>query len=271
MKKYFLTLILCSLLVVGCSSDSSINNKQREGTHTSQTKSSDKTPAMWFFDEGTKTWKSSPDAPPCDDPFVFDQSPVNVSAVTSVLYPGQTRGNNYKAHGGFAFDNSQTNEIAVSLPLDAFLVEGSRYIESGEVQYLLDFVSDCGIAVRFDHLRILSDDVMKIIDDNFPEAKVNESRTTKVHPAVKFQAGDSIATSVGFIETKNVSFDFGVYDYRQRNEASKDPTFASEKGLFASQTFYGVCWFSMLPQADAQRIQSLPSRDVQMGTTSDYC
>ena len=49
----------------------------------------------------------------CPDPFVF-QLPIDINKATSVLYPGQIRGGDYKAHGGFRFDKSLPNEITVT-------------------------------------------------------------------------------------------------------------------------------------------------------------
>ena len=72
-------------------------------------------------------------------------SPADLSLATSVLYPGQLRGNDYKAHGGLRFDNSQSHEITVKIPMNAKLTSGSRYIEQGEIQYLLEFTTACGI------------------------------------------------------------------------------------------------------------------------------
>ena len=55
----------------------------------------------------------------CPTPLL--QTPVDLSKVTSILYPGQERGGNYKAHGGFGFDNATDNLVTVKIPLSGFL------------------------------------------------------------------------------------------------------------------------------------------------------
>src|SRR5205807_1410077 len=88
-------------------------------------------------------WKATSTAPKCSTPLI-KQSPVDTTQVEAILYPGQTRGQ-YKAHGGFRWNASHGNSVDVKLALDGELIDASRYIESGEVQYLLDFLSPCGI------------------------------------------------------------------------------------------------------------------------------
>ena len=57
----------------------------------------------------------------CPEPFVF-QLPIDIDKATSVLYPGQVRGEDYKAHGGFRFDGSKNDEIVVKAPYDAYVI-----------------------------------------------------------------------------------------------------------------------------------------------------
>ena len=71
---------------------------------------------VWNKGVGTKS--ASPTAPAggnslpsCPTPLL--QTPVDLSKVTSILYPGQERGGNYKAHGGFGFDNATDNLVTV--------------------------------------------------------------------------------------------------------------------------------------------------------------
>ena len=70
--------------------------------------------------------------------------------------------------------------------------------------------------------------------------------------------GEVIATEVGFLN--NVFLDFGVYDMRQKNEASRDPAWAGAHSQFPADS-YGICWLNSLPQADSLAVKSLPSRD----------
>lgn len=210
---------------------------------------------------------TSADATPsssCPTPLL--QTPVDLSKVTSILYPGQERGGNYKAHGGFGFDNATDNLVTVKIPLNGKVTRVVRYREIGEIQYLFEFEGDCGVSFRFDHLRKLTAKFEAIVSV-FPIKE--DTRTDLVDPPVAVKVGEVIATEVGFLN--NVSVDFGVYDMRQKNEASKDPAWASAHSQFPADS-YGICWLDSLPQADSLAVKSLPSRDgTKNGQKSDYC
>ncbi len=200
-------------------------------------------------------------------------SPVDVSKATSILYPGQTRGGDFKPHGGFRFDGLKNEDVTVTVPLAAKVTSGSRYIERGEVQYMFDFEGDCGINYRFDHLKTLSAK-FQAIADKLPAAKVDDSRTTAVSPEVSVATGEVVATAVGFAvgdNGPNVSVDFGVYDKRQKNASSKDAAWVAAHSEDGDQAYYGVCWFDLLPAADAAIVKALPAGDSAAGKTSDYC
>ena len=87
-------------------------------------------------------WKVSGTPPACPNPLV--ELPVDINQATSILYPGQSRGGDFKPHGGFRFDNQKNNSVTVTAPLDAELVYASRYIEMGELQYMFDFIAPAG-------------------------------------------------------------------------------------------------------------------------------
>ena len=200
----------------------------------------------------------------CPTPLL--QTPVDLSRVTSILYPGQERGGNYKAHGGFGFDNATDNLVTVKIPLSGKITRVVRYRELGEVQYLFEFDGNCGVSFRFDHLRKLTAKFEAVVNA-FPIKE--DTRTDLVSPPVAVMVGEVIATEVGFLN--NVSVDFGVYDMRQKNEASKDPAWASAHSQFPADS-YGICWFDSLPQADSAAVKLLPSRDgSKNGQKSDYC
>lgn len=206
----------------------------------------------------------------CPDPIL--QSPVDIAKVTSVLYPGQARGGQYKPHGGFRLDNSNNDAVEVRAPMDAKLVDGSRYIEQNEHQFLLDFKSDCGVDFRFDHLLTLSPKLQAEVD-KLPTPQKDDSRTTNFKRQISVKAGEVIATAVGFPQTHNVSFDFGVYDTRQPNDASKESAYmaAHPDVNNNNQLKYAVCWFDYLPKSDATKLKALPAADQNAGKTSDYC
>ena len=186
---------------------------------------------LWSKGVGTKSASpaaqatSSPSAgamPSSSCPTPLLQTPVDLSKVTSILYPGQERGGNYKAHGGFGFDNATDNSVTVKIPLHGKITRVVRYKELGEIQYLFEFEGDCGVSFRFDHLRKLTAKFEAVVNV-FPIKE--DTRTDLVSPPVAVKVGEVIATEVGFLN--NVSVDFGVYDMRQKNEASKDPSWAS--------------------------------------------
>jgi len=154
--------------------------------------------------------------------------------------------------------------------MDARVVQGSRYIELGETQYLFDLQSPCGLRFRFDHLLTLSP-AFQALAALLPTAQQNNSRTTRFETPLSVKAGDVIATAVGFGSTSNVSLDFGVYDLRQPNEASTRPVFQAAHGMFRETAYYGICWLELLPAADAAKVKALPAGDQQLGKTSDYC
>ena len=199
----------------------------------------------------------------CPTPLL--QSPVDLSKVTSILYPGQERGGNYKAHGGFGFDDATDNSVTVEIPLDGKITRVARYRELGEVQYLFEFEGNCGVSFRLDHLRELTAKFEAVVAA-FPIKE--DSRTELVNPPVAVMLGEVIATEVGFLN--NVFLDFGVYDMRQKNEASRDPAWAGAHSQFPADS-YGICWLDALPQADSLVVKALPSRDGASGKKSDYC
>ena len=213
----------------------------------------------------SRSTTSSSTIPKSSCPTPLLQTPVDLSAVTSILYPGQERGGNYKAHGGFGFDNATNNLVTVKIPLSGKITRVVRYREMGEVQYLFEFEGDCGVSFRFDHLRKLAAKFESVVNA-FPIKE--DTRTDLVSPPVSVSVGEVIATEVGFLN--NVSVDFGVYDMRQKNEASKDPAWASAHSQFPADS-YGICWLNSLPQADSAAVKLLPSRDAQNGKKSDYC
>lgn len=249
------------------------NNKKPAGSQASvnQSQPSSSSPGntavSWSFNGNE--WVSSGKAPSCQDPLTIN-SPVDISKATSILYPGQYRGGNYKPHGGFRFDGTPNNGITVTVPQDSIVYKGSRYIESGELQQMFILIAPCGIMYRFDHLAKLSDDFQKLAD-KLPEAKVDDSRTTNFTDLPAVKAGDVVATSVGFSKTNNTGVDFGVYDLRAKNEASKAAAWQKEHSSDIEFGAYAICWLNNLTGKDKTTALSLPGGDGQAGKQSDYC
>jgi hypothetical protein len=182
---------------------------------------------------------------------------VQLDNVTAILYPGQERGGDFKPHGGFRFDSLTNEEVTVVAPLDGRLVGSSRYLEQGEVQYLLDFETECGVAYRFDHLLVLSPKLAEAVA-SLPEPQADDSRTTPLQGTSVAQ-GEVIATAVGLQNSSNVFVDFGVYDSNENPQP------------FQSLRENAMCWFDLLSPEDATLVRSLPAGDSVSGKTSEYC
>lgn len=212
-------------------------------------------------------WQANGTPPACPSPVL--QAPTNLTTVTSILYPGQTRGGNYKPHGGFRFDTATSNTEQVTAPMAGQVVDGSRYLVNGETQYMFDIIAPCGMMYRLGHLLTLTPK-FQAIADQFPSPQEGDSRTTNVNPPVAVTLGEQLATAIGVtVGGRNVFFDFGVYDLRQKNTAAASATYLSAHPSALEQ--HAVCWFGLLPAADAAKVKALPPGDPTSGKTSDYC
>lgn len=221
--------------------------------------------ASWMFD-GT-TWRVSGKPPTCPSPLTL-VAPVDLKKATAILYPGQSRGGNYKPHGGFRFDKSKNTDIKVKAPMDAVVVEGSRYLEGGEVQYMFSFINPCGIMYRFDHLHTLAPKLAALAE-KLPAPKNGDSRTTPFNSGVAVTAEEVVATAVGFPKSNNTSVDWGVYDLRNKNAAAQNPSFAAQHDN--QQAEHALCWFDVLSAGDKASVKKLPAGDAKSGKKSDYC
>lgn len=232
----------------------------------------------WAFNEHKLEWFTPTGKPStCRDPFVFDQSPVDLSKIMVIGMPGAYRGYNYKPHGGLRLSNPDSGLIDIKMPTDATLVGLTRYYEGSppELQYLLTFETDCGIAFRFDHIYTLTP-AFQAIADTTPEPKVNDTHVDPNIPfkRTKFKRGDLVATEVGFPRVKNFGFDFGAYDYRHRNKISENPGWVAIHNQYQSLEWFGTCWIDQLPGADAAKAKELAFviiNSAKPNIISDYC
>lgn len=221
-----------------------------------------------IWQQSDSGWRSSAAPPDCKQPFV--KMPADISKITSVLYPGQTRGGNYKTHGGFRFDNTKDNKITVTAPFDAYLVRGGSYLAENEIQYTFDAINNCGVMYRVGHVRELPDRLIKIAD-TWPAAS-NNSATQSIDPPMFIKQGEILGTKVGIISEGNTFFDFGLYDYRQENEASKNSAYQSAHTQDKELSWHAVCWLKgWLPAADQSKLLALPAGDPNSEKNSDYC
>lgn len=215
------------------------------------------------------TWQPSTPPPTCPSP-LLKTSPVDISQVTAVLYPGQTRGQ-YSSQGSFIFGNSNDNNLEAKLAMDAYISAGSRYIQSGSIQYMFEFTNSCGIKLRYDHLLKLSDPFINIAEA-LPQPTQNNLAISTVNSKPRFKAGQLIATAIGTPKPLfTVTMDFGVYDLRQPNEVSKTIVYAEAHKMTGETDYYGICWLTSLPGKDAATAKSLPAGNATTGKTSDYC
>ncbi len=196
-------------------------------------------------------------------------TPVDISLVTSVLYPGQPRGDAYKPHGGFRFDNQPNNNITVTVPLDAMIRRGSRAFRNGENQYAFEFIAPCGIFYTFGHMLELSPKYLAIANSLPLIGDFAEQQFFDVVPPVAASQGEIIATGVGFVKNNNVFVEWAVLDLRHKNGFSIRPEWAAEFGSGFDE--YAVCWLEMLPAEDTARLKALPGGDHEYGKLSDYC
>lgn len=261
---FVMIIVLATAVILAIYYVSKQESNNSGGTNSSGTVSTNVT---WM--QTSSGWKPSTKPPQCpQQPMLV--SPVDITLVTAILYPGQERGGDFKPHGGFRFDRTDGNSVVVKAPLDAVITVGSSYLEGGEIQYLFEFMNSCGIAYRFDHLRVLSDKLQKIAD-TWPKPTESDSRTHTVGGKITVTQGEILATKIGFLATSNPGVDFGVYDYRQENEASKSSEFRKAQESEKSQAYFAVCWFDWLPPQDATIVKSLPAGDGKNGKTSAYC
>jgi hypothetical protein len=249
-------------------SNQNIQDQQsNENNQTNNNNSnSTQTIVMWSFDGNT--WKAMGSAPECMDPITIS-SPADMSKATNILYPGQVRGSDYKPHGGIRFDGQLNDSITVQAPMSGFVWRGSRYIEAGEVQYMIDIINSCGFLYRLDHLRVLTPKFQALME-TLPEAQIDDSRTYNFITQVEVEEGEEIATSVGHINTANAAFDLGIFDLRQPNEISKNPTWAAQHQNEKETAYFAQCWLDFLQEPDQSIAKSLPGGGTE-GKVSDYC
>ncbi len=266
MKKILLivagTTIISALIVIFVLK----NDTSKKSTQTLPTE------VTWELRE-SNIWKPTGTPPACADPFTLT-SPVDISKVTAILYPGQVRGDAYKPHGAFRFSEDSNNQVIVTVPFDAQIIRGSRAFRNGENQYSFEFIVPCGIWYSFGHLLELSPKFLEIanklplVDDDAEGFHVQQFYD--VRPPVAVKTGEVIATAVGYAKQKNVFVDFGVLDLRHKN----GNTIRSEWAAKYSPQFdeYAVCWMDLLPAVDREHLRSLfGSGDVESGVKSDYC
>jgi hypothetical protein len=214
--------------------------------------------------------------PDCPDTITLNTPSPQLKKATSVFYPGQNRtlasGPVYQSFGGFRFDTSKNTDVSVTMPFNGYAFRGNRMLVNGETQYSFDLANACGIMVRVGHLRTLSPG-LQALADTLPAATATSSQYATISPVVGFSSGDTLATSVGLSGStpKNVMFDFGVYDLRTTNAATKTAAYKTAHADTAELSYHGICWLNLLSTKDRATAQKLPVADSTAGKISDYC
>ncbi len=229
--------------------------------------------ALSFWKQDENGWRTIGEPPACPNPLELP-SPVDLSKATSVLYPGQMRSVGYENTAGFRFDGERNEAIVVTAPMDGEVIQAARFIAGGDIQYVFDILSSCGIMTRFDHLLRLTPKFQEIAD-GLPEPKENDSRSTFINPPVKVSSGEVIATAVGIASGGHPQFGgvntfvaWTVFDFRAKNKASLDSSWASEHPTL---DHYVVCPYDYLSSQDQELVKGLPASDSMSGTKSDFC
>ena len=230
--------------------------------------------ASWTFDG--KSWQVRGAPPPCPDPLTLP-SPVDINLVSGILYPGQDRGNDYKPHGAFRFDNRDTNDIEVRAIMDGYILKASRYEDfGGEIQNFMFYVNPCGIMIMHDHFLTPSPKLQEIFD-KLPIGQNGDSRTTYIEPKVYVKKGEILATEIGYrnfpggYKNKNIGVDFGLYDLRKTNGVNYDSSFRTKFPMIDEYGTHAVCWLDYLEEPGRSLVRSLPGVDGRSGASSDYC
>jgi hypothetical protein len=266
-----IVLLLIVIAAIGFTGWRVVSHKKRDGGTASPNSSGR---VIWDTDQ-KGNWTPSSTPPDCPAQPMLSV-PVEPRLITSVLYPGQYRGdpsdiNNYKSHGGFRFDNLKNNDVQIRMPISGYVTETARYTVQGQTQATFNVQNPCGVMVKFGHLLKLSSQFQAIAD----KATVNpraDSHTTAVNPPVYVKKGDLVATRTGI--PGNTFLDFGVYDLRTTNASGKDMQYVDTHGgpIYMSLSAHAVCWLhNWLPSSDEQVLNSLPAGDSNSGKTSDYC
>ena len=222
--------------------------------------------ANWHY------WAREGSPPACTEPIVL-ASPVDLSLVTAILYPGQVRGDgpeDFKPHGGFTL-KAGIKSVELRAPMDGYLTSVAKFTDDFGLHYGLTFQNPCGIQFLGGHFGALPPDIAAVVD-KVPLKGYGESRTEPIFPPYFVKKGQVIVT--GLQEKANPErpgFDWGVADLRQENAASKDPRFRSLYGYAPWNTYYGVCWLDLLPPEQESIVRSFPGGDYREGKNSEYC
>lgn len=227
---------------------------------------------FWHYADGKMRWAREGSPPPCQEPLILG-SPVDLNLVQGILYPGQVRGDgpeDFKPHGGFQLKAGNTS-VELRAPMDGYLTSVAKFTDEFGLHYSLIFQHPCGIQFGGGHWGALPSDIQAIMG-KIPLKAYGDSRTEEIIPPYFVKKGQIIVT--GLQEKANPErpgFDWGVADYRQENEVSKNERFRDLYGAHPWNTYYGVCWIDLLPADQKPIVKSFPGVDMKSGKYSEYC
>lgn len=239
------------------------------GSDSTESKGSATSSVVVWNNDGNGAWTASGKAPSCSG-VVWSLPVDSLTGVEAVLDPGQIRGGRYKAHGGLRLAES---DIVVRAPIAGYIVSVAAYREppgpNGELQYLIDIQNPCGLAVRFDHLRVLDPSIARALS---AVPVRDDSQTTRISPPFQVTRGQVLAMSVGHVKTSfNPSFDFGAYDYRTRQYNRRSEAELRTFGPDGLLGLHALCWQDLFGATTSAALRAIPRTTTEAGQGSDVC
>lgn len=226
----------------------------------------------WHWDAPLNKWASFGYVPECTFPIIPDKAFVDFSTLQWLIAPGRLRNNNYKPHGALRwsiYPEPYVSGITVKLPFDATVIGAWSDRRSGDYQFGINAVSDCGIMIRLMHLFEPGPEMKKILDFIKPW---EQTHAGEVYTIVRLKKGTIIATNVGqptnTDEGAGTQMDFGLLDLRQLNANKPLSNNGTTANYYAE---YSVCWLEgpWLSENDKKLISKIP---IHGGISeSDYC
>ena len=255
-------------------SGSTQNSSQSSAPKPEQQEERVETRPFWHFDmqKQKHVWAREGEPPPCPEPFILE-SPVDLSLVSAILYPGQIRGDgakDFKPHGGFHLKPGNS-KVELRSPMDGYITTAAKFTDEFGLHITFSIQHPCGIQFGGGHFGEVPPKIAAALE-KVPMKGFMESQTQPVAPPLFIEKGEVIVTGLQEkANTERPGFDWGVMDFRHENEASKSASFIEVYGEKFWNTFYGVCWFDLLPPEQEAIVRSFPGGDGKQGKNSEYC
>ena len=209
-------------------------------------------PVSWSWDETSASYTSTGTPPDCPSPLIDDGALVDVSAVTSKLWPGQVRDGEYLVNGTFRWsgpDEPFPDGVTITMPFDGYITGAWQFLKAGSYLFGLNIVHPCGLMVRLSKMHDPSPEVKAAVLDAMGEAREKDSRETFYNPGIWLPKGTVLATSVGVpppneqTDVVGAQLDVAVLDLRAPNpQIPTDFDFEQWAGSAAPQyVFFQVC------------------------------